>query len=214
LEIRVWRVGFRGFAEPQGQNVWSGLCAAKTGKNARAAAPKAVQGRVAARSVLVCSSAKFRDAWCFPIVPPSVSRLCNVSGFDFLSAKGRRQSHEQLLEARNSCLGWQAKHAHRLCPPQRVRGSAQFNLDIDWPVAGARGQRHDVGTFCTIRLGGCYVNDFVDEGRIKRLGAGRARPGGAFGSVRKWGAQWTAAGWCLLELLPEGGWLTGRKVTL
>src|SRR5690606_4268872 len=46
-----------------------------------------------------------RDAFVFPIVPPSVIELGNVSGFDFyLQARGG-QTHEQLLDARNQLLG-------------------------------------------------------------------------------------------------------------
>ena len=52
---------------------------------------------------------QIQDAMVFPIVPPSVIELGNVSGFDFyLQARGG-QTHEQLLEARNQLLGMAAQ---------------------------------------------------------------------------------------------------------
>ncbi len=51
---------------------------------------------------------QIRDAMVFPIVPPSVIELGNVSGFDFYLQARNGQSHEQLLEARNMLLGMAA----------------------------------------------------------------------------------------------------------
>ena len=64
---------------------------------------------------------RIRDAMVFPIVPPAVSELGNVSGFDFfLQARGG-QTHEQLLAARNQVLGaGGAKPADRLDPAKRA----------------------------------------------------------------------------------------------
>src|SRR5690606_18275098 len=48
---------------------------------------------------------QIRDAMVFPVVPPAVIELGNVSGFDFfLQARGG-QTHEELLAARNQMLG-------------------------------------------------------------------------------------------------------------
>ncbi|NVK60474.1 MAG: efflux RND transporter permease subunit, partial [Rhodobacteraceae bacterium] len=50
-----------------------------------------------------------QDAMVFPIVPPSVIELGNVSGFDFYLQAQAGQTHEQLLEARNQLLGMAAQ---------------------------------------------------------------------------------------------------------
>lgn len=112
-----------------------------------------------------------QDAMVFPIVPPSVIELGNVSGFDFyLQAQGG-QTHEQLLEARNQLLGMAAESPLiASARPSGLEDAAQFKLDIDWRAAGAVGVTPaNVGTTLNIAWAGTYVNDFVDNGRIKRV---------------------------------------------
>ncbi|SIO57349.1 hydrophobic/amphiphilic exporter-1, HAE1 family/multidrug efflux pump [Rhodovulum sp. ES.010] len=114
---------------------------------------------------------QIRDAMVFPIVPPSVIELGNVSGFDFyLQARGG-QSHEDLLAARNQMLGM-ASQSDLIgsIRPSGLEDAAQFKLDIDWRAAGAMGlSASDVGQLLSIAWAGRYVNDFVDRGRIKRV---------------------------------------------
>ncbi|MCL4157747.1 UNVERIFIED_CONTAM: hypothetical protein GTU68_018930, partial [Idotea baltica] len=73
-----------------------------------------------------------RDALVFPIVPPAVTELGNVSGFDFyLQARGG-QSHDQLLEARNQLLGMAAQSPLiASARPNGLEDAAQFNIDVD-----------------------------------------------------------------------------------
>lgn len=114
---------------------------------------------------------QIRDAQVFPIVPPSVIALGNVSGFDFyLQARGG-QSHEQLLTARNQLLGAIAQSPLiASARPNGLEDAAQFNLDLDWRRAGAVGvTAADVSALLTIAWAGRYVNDFIDKGRIKRV---------------------------------------------
>ncbi|ANT59831.1 multidrug efflux RND transporter permease subunit [Salipiger sp. CCB-MM3] len=112
-----------------------------------------------------------RDAMVFPIVPPAVIELGNVSGFDFyLQAQGG-QTHEQLLNARNQMLGMAAQSdLIASARPSGLEDAAQFNLDIDWRAAGAMGVTPtNVGNTLSIAWAGQYVNDFNDNGRIKRV---------------------------------------------
>ena len=114
---------------------------------------------------------QIRDAMVFPIVPPSVIELGNVSGFDFfLQARGG-QSHEQLLDARNQFLGMAAQSPLiEQARPSGLEDAAQYRLNVDWRKAGATGvTANDVGTLLQIAWTGSYVNDFVDRGRIKRV---------------------------------------------
>ena len=112
-----------------------------------------------------------QDAMVFPIVPPSVIELGNVSGFDFyLQAQGG-QTHEQLLNARNQLLGMAAQSPLiASARPSGLEDAAQFKLDIDWRAAGAVGVTPaNIGTTLNIAWAGAYVNDFNDNGRIKRV---------------------------------------------
>ncbi|MBC9245860.1 efflux RND transporter permease subunit [Paracoccus sp. 11-3] len=112
-----------------------------------------------------------RDAMVFPIVPPSVIELGNVSGFDFyLQARGG-QSHEQLLDARNQLMGM-ASQSPLIAQimPSGLEDAAQYRLNIDWREAGAMSvTATDVANLLQIAWTGAYVNDFIDRGRIKKV---------------------------------------------
>ncbi|MCO8144231.1 efflux RND transporter permease subunit [Rhodovulum tesquicola] len=114
---------------------------------------------------------QIQDAMVFPIVPPSVIELGNVSGFDFyLQARGG-QTHEELLAARNQLLGMSAQSPLiGSIRPNGLEDATQFRLDIDWRAAGAMGlSATEVGQLLSIAWAGRYVNDFIDRGRIKRV---------------------------------------------
>ncbi|MFC2967097.1 efflux RND transporter permease subunit [Acidimangrovimonas pyrenivorans] len=114
---------------------------------------------------------RIKDAMVFPIVPPAVISLGNVSGFDFyLQAQGG-QSHEQLLAARNQLLGMLAQDPKiASARPSGLEDAAQFDLNIDWRRAGAYGiTPSQVANTLSIAWAGSYVNDFNDNGRIKRV---------------------------------------------
>tara|TARA_R100001132_G_scaffold27352_1_gene32475 strand:- start:3 stop:3143 length:3141 start_codon:yes stop_codon:yes gene_type:complete len=132
---------------------------------------------------------QIRDAMVFPVVPPAVVELGNVSGFDFyLQAQGN-QTHEQLLQARNQLLGMAAQSPLiASARPSGLEDAAQFNLDIDWRAAGAMGvSPTNVGNLLQIAWAGQYVNDFNDNGRIKRVYVqGEAESRATSTDLRKW----------------------------
>jgi multidrug efflux pump len=132
---------------------------------------------------------QIQDAFVFPIVPPAVPELGNISGFDFYLQALGGQTHEQLLEARNQLLGMAAQSPLiASARPSGLEDAAQFKLDIDWRAAGALGVTPaDVGNTLSIAWAGRYVNDFNDNGRIKRVyvqgdAGARALPS----DMRKW----------------------------
>ena len=112
-----------------------------------------------------------REAIVIPIVPPAVMELGNSNGFTaFLQAR-TGQSHAELLEARNTLLGM-ASQSDKLMAvrPNGVEDAAQFELNIDWAKAGAVGvTAADVGSFLTTVWSSSYVNDFLYDGRVKRV---------------------------------------------
>ena len=157
---------------------------------------------------------QIQDAMVFPIVPPSVSQLGNVSGFDFYLQGRGGQSHEQLLEARNQLLGMAAQSPLiASARPSGLEDAAQFNLDIDWRRAGAMGvSATDVGNLLTVAWAGRYVNDFVDEGRIKRVyvqgeAAARATPS----DLEKWRVRNDSGGLVPFSNFAEGSWAYGPQ---
>jgi len=112
-----------------------------------------------------------KEALAFPIVPPAVTELGNVSGFDFYLQAQNGQTHEQLLEARNAVLGMAAQSPLiASARPSGLEDATQYKLDIDWRAAGAMGvSPANVGNTLAIAMAGTYVNDFNDNGRTKRV---------------------------------------------
>ncbi|RAH97682.1 hydrophobe/amphiphile efflux-1 family RND transporter [Acuticoccus sediminis] len=157
---------------------------------------------------------QIQDALVFPVVPPAVIELGNVSGFDFYLQARAGQTHEQLLEARNQLLG--AMAASPLIASARPNGledAAQFNLDINWRAAGAMGvTAADVGDLLQIAWAGQYVNDFLNQGRIKRVyiqGEPSARS--APEDLRLWRVSNAEGGLVPFSNFATGGWRYGPQ---
>ncbi|MEX5729945.1 hydrophobe/amphiphile efflux-1 (HAE1) family protein [Rhodovulum iodosum] len=155
-----------------------------------------------------------RDAMVFPIVPPSVIELGNVSGFDlFLQARGG-QSHEELLQARNMLLGM-ASQSDKIgsIRPSGLEDAAQFNLDIDWRKAGAMGlTASDVGNLLSTAWAGTYVNDFIDQGRIKRVYVqGDAEYRATPEDIEQWRVRNASGGLVPFSNFVEAGWTFGPQ---
>ncbi|MBE3639029.1 efflux RND transporter permease subunit [Mangrovicoccus algicola] len=155
-----------------------------------------------------------QDAMVFPVVPPSVIELGNATGFDFyLQARGG-QTHEQLLEARNQLLGMAAQSPILTqVRPSGLEDAAQFNLDIDWRKAGAMGvSATDVGNLLNIAWAGSYVNDFIDNGRIKKVYVqgqpdSRATPS----DIDQWRVRNASGGLVPFSNFAEGSWTYGPQ---
>ena len=155
-----------------------------------------------------------RDAMVFPVVPPSVIELGNVSGFDFfLQARGG-QSHADLLTARNQLLGMASQSPLiGSVRPSGLEDAAQFNLDIDWRKAGAMGLTPtDVGNLLQVAWAGTYVNDFIDQGRIKRVYVqGEADDRATPSDIEKWRVRNANGGLVPFSNFAEGSWEYGAQ---
>jgi HAE1 family hydrophobic/amphiphilic exporter-1/multidrug efflux pump len=157
---------------------------------------------------------QIRDAQVFPVVPPSVIELGNVSGFDFYLQARSGQSHEALVAARNQLLGAAAQSDMiASARPSGLEDAAQFNLDIDWRKAGAMGLTpDDVGQLLQFAWAGTYVNDFLDQGRIKRVyvqgeAGARATPS----DIEKWRVRNDSGGLVPFSNFAEGTWDYGAQ---
>ncbi|WP_113911769.1 efflux RND transporter permease subunit [Roseovarius dicentrarchi] len=157
---------------------------------------------------------QIKGAMVFPIVPPSVIELGNVSGFDFYVQARGGQSHEQLLQARNQMLGMAAQsELIASARPSGLEDAAQFNLDIDWRRAGAMGvSATDVGTLLSTAWAGQYVNDFVDEGRIKRVYVqGEPDARSTPSDIEKWRVRNASGGLVPFSNFVTAGWSQGPQ---
>ncbi len=126
---------------------------------------KAVVGRAMAEF------SKRRDAIIFAFAPPPVLELGNATGFDFELQDRGGVGHAKLIEARNQLLGMAAQNpALMAVRPNGLNDLPEYNINIDWERAGALGVPvNEIHDTLASAWGGTYVNDFVNQGRIKRV---------------------------------------------
>jgi multidrug efflux pump len=113
----------------------------------------------------------FRDAMSFAVVPPAVLELGNATGFDVYLQDQAGLGHEKLMQARNQLLGL-ASQSKVLAGvrPNGLTDEPQYQLIIDDEKARALGvTQSDINTTLSVAMGGSYVNDFIDRGRVKKV---------------------------------------------
>jgi multidrug efflux pump len=114
---------------------------------------------------------KFRDGLAFAFSPPAVLELGVANGFDLQLQDRGGLGHEKLMEARNQLLGMSMKNPKLVAVrPNGQDDSPQFKLDIDDVRAGALGvSQADVNNVLATAWGSSYVNDFIQNGRVKKV---------------------------------------------
>jgi HAE1 family hydrophobic/amphiphilic exporter-1/multidrug efflux pump len=107
----------------------------------------------------------------FPTIPPAVRELGNASGFDLQLKDVGGVGHEALSDARDQLVAMAAKEPLLSNVRANIQDDMpQLKLDIDNTRAGAMGVAvSDINSLLGTALGGRYVNDFIDRGRIKRV---------------------------------------------
>ncbi|MEW5683394.1 MAG: efflux RND transporter permease subunit [Pseudomonadota bacterium] len=114
---------------------------------------------------------QIRDAQVFAVVPPAVPELGTSSGFDFQLQDVGGVGHEALMAARGQLLGMAG--GEKTLAGVRPNGqddTPQFAIDVDQAKAGAMGlTTADINATLSTALGGSYVNDFIDRGRVKKV---------------------------------------------
>lgn len=111
------------------------------------------------------------DADVFVMQPPAVRGLGQSSGFDLQLKDVAGLGHEALVAAREQLIEL-AKQDPRL---QGVRSNGlddtpQLKVTIDDREAGALSlTTSDINTTLSTALGGSYVNDFLNQGRVKKV---------------------------------------------
>ncbi|MGC2064419.1 MAG: efflux RND transporter permease subunit [Thermodesulfovibrionales bacterium] len=114
---------------------------------------------------------QFRDGMAFAFSPPAVLELGVANGFDLQLQDRGGLGHEKLMEARNQLLGMAMKNPKLIAVrPNGQDDSPQFKLDIDDVRAGALGvSQADINTVLSTAWGSTYVNDFIQDGRVKKV---------------------------------------------
>jgi len=115
---------------------------------------------------------KIKDGLVFPFNLPAIIELGTATGFDFELIDQANLGHAQLTQARNQLLGMVREHPDLLVRvrPNGLEDTPQFKLDVDQEKAQALGiSVSDINQTISTALGGTYVNDFIDHGRVKKV---------------------------------------------
>ncbi|MGQ9427574.1 efflux RND transporter permease subunit [Gilvimarinus sp. F26214L] len=112
-----------------------------------------------------------KDAAAFAFFPPPIQELGNSSGFDLQLVDQAGAGHDALMQARGQLLGAAAQNPKLMgVRPNGFDDVAQFKLDIDSEKATALGLNlADINQTLQTAWGSGYVNDFLDQGRIKKV---------------------------------------------
>ena len=117
------------------------------------------------------AAAGIRDANIFVLRPPLIRALGTTSGFDLQLEDVGGVGRAVLARARDQFLelaGHDPLLAH-----VRLSGLAdqpEFHLEVDQAKAGALGlSTANINDTLATAIGGSYVNDFVDRGRVKKV---------------------------------------------
>ena len=155
---------------------------------------------------------RVRDAFIIPIVPPPVSALGNASGFEFqlvdragLGSDALSRAMDQMLDQANSSP---------ILTQVRFNGladSPQYQLDMDTVKARALGVPvSTINQTLSTALGGTYVNDYLEKGRIKRVYVQADIPYRMLpDDIGRWYVRNQSGGMVPVAEFSSGGWAYG-----
>lgn len=112
-----------------------------------------------------------KDAFAFAFFPPAIVELGNASGFNLVLLDRAGLGHDALTAAKYQLLGM-ASQAPELTGvrPSGLSDVPEYQLHVDHEKAGALGiSVADINNTLKSAWGSSYVNDFLHEGRIKKV---------------------------------------------
>ena len=114
---------------------------------------------------------QIKDAMVFTFFPPPIRELGNASGFDLQLLDRGKLGHDALMSARNQLLGAASKNPLLVgVRPNGLNDVAQYKIEINYQKAMALGVPiSSINQTLYSAWGSLYVNDFIDQGRVKRV---------------------------------------------
>jgi hydrophobe/amphiphile efflux-1 (HAE1) family protein len=124
---------------------------------------------VAARSMGYFS--KIKEATAFTFAPAAIPELGSVGGFSFQLQDRAGLGHGALVAARDQLLAAAAKNPKLARVRQGgLEDRPEYKIDVDREKAAALGlSLAEINQTLSATWGGAYVNDFIDDGRTKRV---------------------------------------------
>ncbi|MFX6601311.1 efflux RND transporter permease subunit, partial [Acinetobacter baumannii] len=103
--------------------------------------------------------------------PPAIMEMGNAMGFDFYLQDNAGLGHTELVKARDKFLELAAQSPVLTnVRPNGKNDEPQLRVVIDKERARALQLRlSDINDTLSAAWGSMYVNDFIDEGRVKRV---------------------------------------------
>ncbi len=153
----------------------------------------------------------FRDARVFALVPGAVRGLGQSNGFTMQLLNSSGMPAEKFADARDRLLELATADAKlasvRLSDPPE---SATLKVDIDQARLSALGvNQSDVNATLSTAWGGRYVNDFIDQGRVKRVYVQGDEPYRADpDSLSQWYVRNASGGMAPFSAFVTTGWST------
>lgn len=153
-------------------------------------------------------SPQFRDAQGFVFPLPAVPELGVAEGFDFYLQDRGAQGHERLMQVVGMFL--EKANADPRLVQVRHNGMADapmLQVNIDYDKARALGvSESQINTTLNAAFGSSYVNDFIDQGRLKKVyvqGTNESR--GSVEDLSRWYAKSSSG-----EMVPFSSFTTSE----
>jgi multidrug efflux pump len=114
---------------------------------------------------------QIREASAYAFAPPAIMGLGTSTGFDLQLVDRGGSGHAGLIDARNRFLQAAASNpAMMAVRPGGQDDMPQLRIDIDNAKAGSLGLSvSDIDDVLGTAWGGAYVDDFIDQGRVKKV---------------------------------------------
>ncbi|WP_420566086.1 efflux RND transporter permease subunit [Thalassobaculum sp.] len=112
-----------------------------------------------------------REAQIFAFTPPAIIELGNATGFEFQLVDRGGVGHDVMMQARGQLLGMASQDARvTQVRPNGFSDTPQFRVDVDHEKASALGLSiADINTTLSTAWGASYVNDYMEDGRVKKV---------------------------------------------
>ncbi len=112
-----------------------------------------------------------KDAFGFAFIPPAVLELGNATGFDLELLDEAGLGHDKLMQARNQLLGMAGKDPVLAgVRPNGLEDTPELKVTVDRNKAATLGvSLADVNDLLSTAWGSSYVNDFIEDGRVKKV---------------------------------------------
>jgi hydrophobe/amphiphile efflux-1 (HAE1) family protein len=112
-----------------------------------------------------------RDARVFVLLPPAVRGLGANAGFNFYLKDINGLGHDALVKARDQAIDLLSRRPEVMnVRSNNLDDTPEFAVDIDDARAGALSlATADIDSTLSSAMGGTYINDFLDKGRVKRV---------------------------------------------